>query len=230
MTQSRAEGPGGQRHLGRSVSRTSGNWQLPESHLLPDAVVAFVDGELSPGARERAATHIMHCPSCAADVTAQRQAREAVHGSQVPAMPAGLLQSLSSIPDTTEISSGPDNLAVTADGQLVAVQRPDRPQAGTTLGTTRLGSSAPLGAVGMGGRKPGRRTAQGAGVVVSGLVLTALAFALTVEEDGTATRSGGSGSHSGVMPARYTGGDDERPRTAVRTATPSFTTQGGLIR
>lgn len=207
MTQSRAEGLGGQRHSGR----TSGNWQLPESHLLPDAIVAFVDGELSPGARERAATHIMRCTACASDVTAQRQAREAVHDSQVPAMPAGLLASLSSIPQTTDISSGPDNLAVTADGQLVAIQRPDHQQ-GTTFGSTRLGSSTPLGANGL-GRRPGKRTAQGAGVVVSGLVLTAMAFALTVEEGGAPARSG---NNSGGMPARYVGA-----ATTSSTAVPS---------
>lgn len=221
MTHSRADGPGGQWHSGR----TSGNWQLPESHLLPDAIVAFVDGELSPGARERAAIHIMRCSACAADVTAQRQAREAVHDSQVPAMPAGLLASLSSIPQTTEISSGPDNLAVTADGQLVAVQRQESPQRGTTLGAARLGSSAPLGAVGF-GRKHGKRTAQGAGVVVSGLVLTALAFALTVEEDGAPMRSGGD---SGVIPARYTGTATTSSTIAPTTSTP-VTVSSGLVR
>lgn len=223
MTHSRAEGLGGQRHSGRM----SGSWQLPESHLLPDAIVAFVDGELSPGARERAATHIMRCSACAADVTAQRQAREAVHDSQVPAMPAGLLASLSSIPQTTEISSGPDNLAVTADGQLVAVQRQESPQQGTTLGATRLGSSTPLGAVGLGGgRKHGRRTAQGAGVVVSGLVLTALAFALTVEEGGAPARSGGE---AGVQPARHTGGA-ATSSTAVPAAPNTVTTFSSLVR
>ncbi|MPY79591.1 MAG: hypothetical protein GEV04_14150 [Actinophytocola sp.] len=220
MTQSRAEGPGG------LTGRTSGSWQLPESHLLPDAIVAFVDGELSPGARERAAIHIMRCSACAADVTAQRQAREAVHDSQVPAMPAGLLASLSSIPQTTEISSGPDNLAVTDDGQLVAVQRPEHPQSGATLGTTRLGSSAPLGSAGL-GRKPGRRTAQGAGVVVSGLVLTALAFALTVEESGATSRSG---TGSGVMPARYSGDAASTPRTTAPRTPSSAAASSGLMR
>ncbi|MFC6871079.1 zf-HC2 domain-containing protein [Haloechinothrix salitolerans] len=204
----------------------SGSWQLPESHLLPDAIVAFVDGELEAGARERAATHIMRCAACAADVTAQRQAREAVHDSQVPAMPAGLLASLSSIPQTTDISSGPDNLAVTADGQLVAVQRPDRPQQGSTFGSTRLGSSTPLGANAL-GRKSSKRTAQGAGVVVSGLVLTALAFALTVEEGGVPTRTG---TESGVMPARYTEGTGTTSNTAVPTTTSAVTASTSLVR
>ncbi|MPY98786.1 MAG: hypothetical protein GEU97_12470 [Actinophytocola sp.] len=213
MTQSRAEGLGGHRHSGR----TSGSWQLPESHLLPDAIVAFVDGELSPGAQERAAMHIMRCAACAADVTAQRQVREAVHDSRVPAMPAGLLASLSSIPQTTDISSGPDNLAVTADGQLVTVQRADHPQRGTMFGSARLGSSTPLGATGF-GRRPGKRTAQGAGVVVSGLVLTAMAFAFTVEEGGAPVRSG---TDSGVMPAGYVGAATTSSTAVPRGAAPS---------
>lgn len=221
MTQSRAEGPGGQRHSGR----TSGSWQLPESHLLPDAIVAFVDGELSPGAQERAATHIMRCGACAADVTAQRQAREAVHDSQAPAIPAGLLASLSSIPQTTDISSGPDNLAVTVDGQLVTVQRPDHVRQGTTFGSARLGSSTPLGATGF-GRRSSKRTAQGAGVVVSGLVLTAMAFALTVEEGGAPARSG---SNSGVMPARYVGAATPSSSVVPHGAEPGTVTSSAPV-
>ena len=46
-------------------------WALPESHLLPDVVVAFVDGELSHSARDRAASHITRCTACAAEVRAQ---------------------------------------------------------------------------------------------------------------------------------------------------------------
>jgi hypothetical protein len=72
----------------------------------------------------------------------------------------------------------PDGLAMTQDGQLVAVQRPDRvPALG---GTAPLGTSAKLGeGHAVLGRRPGRRAAQGAGVVVSGLVLGAIALAST---------------------------------------------------
>jgi hypothetical protein len=83
---------------------------------------------------------------------------------------------------------------MTADGQLVAIQRPDRVaglrDAGVLGGTAPLGSSTPLGQsphlLG-GGRFFGlarRRAAQGAGVVVSGLVLSALALVATAS-DGT---------------------------------------------
>lgn len=170
-------------------------WGLPESHLLPDAVVAFVDQELSLAAHERAATHLARCPGCAADVSAQRQARTAVRSAHAPSMSAGFLASLRSIPQDADIPTSPDNLAVTEDGQLVAVQRPDRVAglrgAGPTSvlggGGAVLGQSPALGnsanILGAGSRLNAggtrRRAAQGAGVVVSGLVLSALAFVAT---------------------------------------------------
>jgi anti-sigma factor RsiW len=168
------------RRFGPSV-RLSPGWQLPESHLLPDAIVAFVDGELSVDAHERAARHLMRCTCCAAEVEAQRQVRAAMHACDAPSVPAGLLASLYSIPNTTELSVMPDNLAVDSSGRLVAVQRPEQ---AARLGVSKpLGSSAPLGSdPGIGGRR-GRRAVQGAGVVMSGLMLSALAFALAVEED-----------------------------------------------
>lgn len=152
-------------------------WGLSEQHLLPDAVVAFVDGELSTTARERAASHMIRCPSCAAEIAAQRQARAAVQAANMPCVPAGLMATLRAIPEKVELPSTPDGLAVTEDGQLVAVQRPDR-AASTTLGSSPpLGSSAKLGeGRSVLGWRVGRRTAQGAGVVVSGLVLGALAL------------------------------------------------------
>lgn len=178
--------------------RLSPSWQLPESHLLPDAVVAFVDGELTLGAQERAAVHLMRCSCCAADVEAQRSARAAVHSCGAPSMSAGLLASLHSIPDTTELSTMPDNLAVDEHGQLVAVQRPDRVAA--SFGSrSPLGSSAPLGSAGLGPRRPGRRAVQGAGVVMSGLVLSALALALSVEDDGEPPQRSSDVQQMGVL-------------------------------
>jgi hypothetical protein len=156
-----------------------GGWTispLPEAHLLPDAVVAFVDGELSAVAHDRAATHIARCPLCATDATVQRQARDSVAAAEAPRMPAGLLAALRAIPTDTDLPGGVDRLAVTADGQLVAVQRPDR----TAFGSGPvLGSSAPLGvgsSVLRAGSSHGRRAVQGAGVVAAGLMLGALAM------------------------------------------------------
>jgi anti-sigma factor RsiW len=158
-------------------------WGLSEQHLLPDAVVAFVDGELSPAAHDRAAAHMARCSHCLADIVAQRQAASAVQSADAPVVPAGLLAALRAIPQQVEMPATPDGLAMTEDGQLVVVQKPERMPA-------PFGASAPLGSsakLGEGravlGRRSGRRTAQGAGVVVSGLVLGALAFVSTGGEE-----------------------------------------------
>ncbi len=116
---------------------TDGGWGLSEQHLMPDAVVAFVDGELTPTAWDRASAHVAKCPYCAAEVAAQRQAREAVQEANNLAAPDWLVASLRRIPENVEVPSTPDGLAITEDGQLVAVQRPDRIPA--------LGGSQPLG-------------------------------------------------------------------------------------
>jgi anti-sigma factor RsiW len=171
-------------------------WGLSGQHLLPDVVVAFVDGELSPTAQDRASSHVAKCSVCAAEIAAQRQAASAVHAANTFSAPAGLLANLRAIPDQVEIPEMPDGLAMTQDGQLVAVQRPDRvPALG---GTAPLGTSTKLGeGRAVLGRRPGRRAAQGAGVVVSGLVLGALAF--------TSAASGGA------EPPRPPVGGGERP-------------------
>ena len=156
-------------------------WGLSEQHLLPDAVVAFVDGELSPTAHDRVAAHMARCPQCLADVVAQRQAASAVQHADVPMVPAALLATLRAIPQQVDMPATPDGLAMTEDGQLVAVQKPDQMGASAPFGSSApLGSSAKLGEGGaVLGRRPGRRAAQGAGVVVSGLVLGALALVTT---------------------------------------------------
>ena len=187
-------------------------WGLPESHLLPDVVVALVDGELSLGAQDRAASHLARCPGCAAEVAAQRQAVAAIKRASAPSMSAGFLASLRSIPEHTELPGHPDNLAITADGQLVAIQRPDRVaglrDAGVLGGVAPLGSSAPLGQSSnvLGGGRLGlvrRRAAQGAGVVVSGLVLSALALVGTSADSGEGTPDiGGQTPNANLLPAQ----------------------------
>jgi anti-sigma factor RsiW len=164
----------GQRGAGVSER---GGWTispLPEAHLLPDAVVAYVDGELSPTAHDRAAAHIARCPVCAHDTCVQRQARDAVQTAEAPRMPAGLLAALRAIPTDTDLPEGVDRLAVTPEGDLVAVQRPDRVAFGTG---PVLGSSSPLGTGGVlrAGGTHGRRAMHGAGAVAAGLMLGALA-------------------------------------------------------
>jgi len=163
-------------------------WGLSEQHLLPDAVVAFVDGELSATAHDRASAHMARCSQCLSEIVAQRQAASAVQAADAPVVPAALLATLRAIPQQVDVPSAPDGLAMTADGQLVVVQKPDQMPAATAP----FGSSAPLGSsakLGEGravlGRRPGRRAAQGAGVVVSGLVLGALAFVTNSGSDDT---------------------------------------------
>ncbi|MGB9281731.1 MAG: zf-HC2 domain-containing protein [Pseudonocardiaceae bacterium] len=93
-------------------------------HLAVDAVVAFVDGELGPVARDRAAAHLMVCQSCAAEVAAQRQARNVVRSAQCPSVPADLLAALREIPQTAELPNVPAGLAVTAEGAIVERAHP----------------------------------------------------------------------------------------------------------
>ncbi|MGW5722173.1 anti-sigma factor family protein [Amycolatopsis sp. NPDC003865] len=204
-------------------------WGLPESHLMPDAVVAFVDGELSHGARDRAASHITRCAACAAEVRAQRQTVEAIRRASAPSMSAGFLASLQSIPQHTELPGTPDNLAITADGQLVAVQRPDRVaglrDTGVLGGVAPLGSAAPLGQSPnvVGGFK--RRAAQGAGVVVSGLVLSALALVGTTADsgDGAPETGGGAPQQANLLPAQMA-----VPQQVAPVSTPVSTTPAAV--
>ena len=213
--------------------------RFSESHLLPDAVVAFVDGELSLGARDRAASHIARCPCCAADVTAQRQARAAVKHAGAPSMSAGFLASLRDIPQHTDLPMTPDNLAMTEDGQLVAVQRPDR-VAGlrdvpASFGTSApLGSSAPLGngsSVLNSQRSVRRRAAQGAGVVVSGIVLSALAIVATSSGGGGTAQVNpepSGGTPPGVLRAQL-GGESAPAAAPTTTATTIATTSASAV-
>ncbi|GLZ35772.1 hypothetical protein Lesp02_79590 [Lentzea sp. NBRC 105346] len=151
-------------------------WRLPEQHLLPDAVVAFVDGELSATAHQRAAAHLARCGFCAFETYSQQQARLAVRSAGAPTAPAGLLDRLGQIPQEAELPSAPEGLALDENGQFVTAQR--------AFGSgPRLGESKPLGSQGW---FAGRRTRQGAGVVVSGLMIGALAFMAADNEEAPA--------------------------------------------
>lgn len=194
----------------------SHGWNLPEQHLLPDAIVAFVDGELAPVPAQRAAAHLQQCAACSAEATAQRQASGLVRAAGSPEIPAGLLSTLREIPTEVELPSGPDDLAVAPDGQVVMVQRPEKVQKSARLGSGPvLGSSAPLGtnplgssaaALGVGSahHQATRRAAQGAGVVVSGIVLGALALTLP-QMQGQTGSTDGTGTGASV-PARRPAG------------------------
>src|SRR5437660_4266953 len=192
---------------------TDRGWGLSEQHLMPDAVVAFVDGELSPTAWDRASAHIAKCPYCAAEVGAQRQARAAVKAADDPSAPDWLLASLRAIPEKVEIPTTPDGLAVTDDGQLVAVQRPER--IGALGGNAPLGSSPKLGeGRAVLGWRFGKRA--GAGVVVSGLVLGALALA---NSGSSPTATPGQAPPNDVRPAILDGHAGVLPVAVFHDAT-----------
>ncbi len=196
-------------------------WGFAEQHLALDALVAFVDGELTPQACDRAAAHVASCPSCAAEAAAQRQARAAVRSAEVPSVSPELLRTLQSIPAEAELPNEPDGLALDEDGQLVAVSRPESAE-GTTFGNGPvLGSGSALGD----GQEPfaskpplgskaalsaqhtshPNRRGRNAGVMFSGLVLGTLALVSVPVEDveRAPLPAGGSWPHSAV-PANST--------------------------
>lgn len=70
----------------------------PTEHLAPEAVAAFVDGELGMTAHMRATHHLALCPECVAAVDAQTAARARLRSSGTVSIPTGLLGQLSQIP------------------------------------------------------------------------------------------------------------------------------------
>jgi hypothetical protein len=161
---------------------TSGRWRISvttpdwgHDHLSSDAIVAFVDDELAAGPHLRATQHLAQCHECAAQVVAQGQARAALRTADCPSLPSSLLSSLRSIPQDTDLPAPPAGLAVTADGQLVSVLRPER----AARGATRAGSAAPQG------DRTHRRMWLGTGVAVTGLAAGAIAFAVPAAVNGS---------------------------------------------
>jgi hypothetical protein len=80
-------------------------------HLSPEAVAAFVDGELSDGALHRARVHVVHCRDCREEVHTQRHASEAVRGSNLEECvraPRNLVARLSQIADLAPLRDASD--------------------------------------------------------------------------------------------------------------------------
>jgi len=139
-----------------------------QDHLSLDAIVAFVDDELSAGAHARAQAHLDRCRECAVEVVAQRQARTALRAAGGPCLPSSLLRSLRSIPVEAELPPPPPGLGITADGQFVLLR--DVPRAD---GPDAYACGVPPGAQpGATPRRFSRRARVGA---ISGLALGALA-------------------------------------------------------
>ncbi|RBY94408.1 hypothetical protein DQ244_03580 [Blastococcus sp. TBT05-19] len=97
---------------------------IPESHLAQEAITALVDGELTAGPAGRAARHLAGCLQCRMAVEAQREAKEALHGSADVAVPGDLMSRLCAIPFTADVpgagsgpgamSAGPGELTLTS--------------------------------------------------------------------------------------------------------------------
>ncbi len=144
----------------RRFSLSSPDWG--QAHLSLDAIVAYVDDELSPGAQVRAQAHLDGCGECRAEVGAQRQARTALRGAGGPCLPSSLLRSLRSIPVETELPPMPPGLGVTADGQFVLLRDVPRADPGAGPGAARASHPhlrLPRPSPGGPGSRPGRGAA-----------------------------------------------------------------------
>lgn len=124
-------------HRGSGAARMRGALSALASseHLATEAVVAYVDGELSMTAHQRAAAHLSSCAECSADVDAQQRTRLALRSAPMLTMPLGLRSLLFSIPDgnaspvaaaTPRIPPAlrPGAIVAHADGGFVAVLKP----------------------------------------------------------------------------------------------------------
>lgn len=92
-------------------------------HLGPEAVVAFVDGEMPQKAAHRVRVHIVHCAECRAEVQQQRGASEWVRQCNVDLQvraPQDLLAKLNGIAaalsteaadNSSTVSAAPENAA-----------------------------------------------------------------------------------------------------------------------
>jgi hypothetical protein len=89
---------------------------IPESHLAQEAIAALVDGELPAGPAGRAARHLSGCLQCRLAVEAQREAKEALHGSRDVAVPGDLMSRLCAIPFTTDVPGSGGELGTVAAG------------------------------------------------------------------------------------------------------------------
>jgi hypothetical protein len=162
-----------------------------QTHLTSDAVVAFVDDELSAAAHGRALRHLESCPGCASDVAEQRQARSALRSARGPELSSALLHALRAIPRDTELPGPPAGLAVGPDGGFVQSLR-GAPEAGP--------ADRPAGPT-----RPGRASRRwGAGLTATGIALGALALTGTVMPADSPVRGvfGGPVLDSGSADAR----------------------------
>jgi Putative zinc-finger len=178
---------------------------LPDLHLGEDALVAYVDGMLSPGADERAAKHLRSCDECRAAVDAEREAKALLGATPDPSLPAGLLSRLLDVPMTADLGGTDRVLAVDGTelgwstsgsfphvverraerraGTVAAPVAPSRPRAGARS----TGPGGPAGAARPAGRSArARRTRRGLAVSLAGLAFGVIASAASTTAPGSA--------------------------------------------
>jgi anti-sigma factor RsiW len=128
-------------------------------HLNLDAIVAFADGEMPMVAYQRAAAHVSRCPECDAEVNQQIMARSWLRAADTPAMPTGLLESLRSIPVAVPVNRPVDGVVVDpSSGRVVRTDDPNRTAHNRWrfrfLGAGALVAGLAVGALALGADQP----------------------------------------------------------------------------
>jgi hypothetical protein len=192
---------------------------IPESHLAQEAVAALVDGELPAGPAGRAARHLSGCLQCRMAAEAQREAKEALLGSEDVAVPGDLLSRLRAIPFTADVSggtgpgtmsAGPGELTVTdASGSWSLDLRPEQRSARSEHATRwlRRGLIGTLAGLGAG--------------------VTALALSLPPDVDGGMPSPAGGPAAGSSVADRHTEVVPPVIRTVTVTVGRSGSGQGG---
>jgi hypothetical protein len=120
-----------------------------EDHLNLDSIVAFVDGELSLTAYQRAAAHISACSMCAADVAEQSFARDSLRSASAPQMPGSLVAALFSIPVALPVAVNSPGVGIDSrTGYAIRVSHIGREV--TRSRRFRLGASALVAGIAVG--------------------------------------------------------------------------------
>lgn len=100
-------------------------------HLGPEAVAAYVDGELSEVAVHRARVHLVHCPECRAEIKRQQHVVETIrecNRTEELRAPSALMARLTGIATSSPLEPEkpeprPGNMLAKLDVMLRSVRR-----------------------------------------------------------------------------------------------------------
>ena len=181
---------------GRSTARcwkgsrvADGRWRISvtppdwgQDHLSPGGRRRLRRRGAASGPHARASQHLGQCPECAAQVSAQGQARKALRTAGGPCLPSTLLSSLRAIPLDAELPAaaaraGHDRRRPAGLGGAPGAVPPPAAFPGVPPTCARRPSAPRATRPARAGRRPAqRRLRVGTGVAVSGLALGALVF------------------------------------------------------